>query len=124
MKFLSLILAVALIAGFTAPAWSAQEGAKGILKSGIVGAGVGAVAAGASGGKAGKGALIGAGAGIAGDAIMGALTEEPAPKQQVQQVEAAPAAPSAYQQGYDTGYAKGFDAGYEKGYSSGMAAKR
>ena len=45
-----------------------------ILKQGLLGAGTGAIAAGASGGRAGQGALIGAGTGIIGSALLDALT--------------------------------------------------
>lgn len=48
-----------------------------ILKSGLLGAGTGAIAAGASGGDAGKGALIGAGTGIIGNALLDTLTQQP-----------------------------------------------
>lgn len=125
MKLLCVVMTLALVLGFIAPVWSAEQtGAQKVLKEGILGAGVGAIAASASGGKAGKGALIGAGANIAGEAIMGALSggsEQPvqAPMQQVQ-----PAAPSLYQQGYNEGYQKGFEVGYEKGYAAGLAAKK
>lgn len=46
----------------------------GILKDGLVGAGTGAIAAGVSGGKAGEGALIGAGTGIIGNVLLDAIT--------------------------------------------------
>ena len=45
-----------------------------ILKQGLLGAGTGAIAAGASGGKAGQGALIGAGTGIIGSVLLDAMT--------------------------------------------------
>jgi hypothetical protein len=134
MKILSVILATAFILGILTPVCFAQsqdDGAKKVLKEGILGAGVGAIAAGASGGKAGKGALIGAGANIAGEAIMGALTSQPQPAQQVQQMppQAVQSVPvqqiqtvTPYQQGYEAGYQKGFQDGYDKGYSAGLAA--
>ena len=46
-----------------------------ILKSGLVGAGTGAIAAGATGGKAGQGALIGAGTGVIGNALLDSITK-------------------------------------------------
>jgi hypothetical protein len=57
---------------------------KQILKQGLLGAGTGAIAAGASGGKAGKGALIGAGTNILGGALLDVLSgpSQPAPQQQ------------------------------------------
>jgi len=48
-----------------------------VLKQGLLGAGTGAIAAGASGGKAGEGALIGAGTGIVGGALLDMLTQPP-----------------------------------------------
>jgi hypothetical protein len=46
-----------------------------ILKQGLVGAGTGALAAGMSGGKAGQGALIGAGTAVVGNALLDTLTQ-------------------------------------------------
>ena len=51
-----------------------------ILKQGLLGAGTGAIAAGASGGNAGKGALIGAGTGVIGGALLDMLTTPSQPK--------------------------------------------
>lgn len=48
-----------------------------IIKSGLVGAGTGAIAAGATGGKAGQGALIGAGTSVIGGALLDSLTQPP-----------------------------------------------
>ena len=52
---------------------------KKILKQGLLGAGVGAISASASGGKAGQGALIGAGTNVIGGALLDTLTSSPAP---------------------------------------------
>lgn len=69
---------------------------KKILKQGLLGAGVGAISAEASGGKAGTGALVGAGTNVIGGALLDTLTSSPAPqRQQVQYVQAAP---TTYQQ--------------------------
>jgi len=82
---------------------------KKILKQGLLGAGTGAIAASASGGNAGKGALIGAGTNVIGGALLDTLTgpSASAPRpQQVQYVQQAPpqyvqAAPQQYvQQSY------------------------
>ncbi len=60
---------------------------KKIIKQGLLGAGTGAIAAGASGGSAGKGALIGAGTNVIGGALLDTLTtpSQPQPPQYVQQ---------------------------------------
>ena len=51
-----------------------EEGTKNVLKQGLLGAGTGAIASGASGGNAGTGALIGAGTGVIGGALLDAIT--------------------------------------------------
>ncbi|MCX5716527.1 MAG: hypothetical protein NTV07_06755 [Candidatus Omnitrophica bacterium] len=123
-KLAYAILIVVLAVSIVTPVSFAAEGSSSsnLLKQGILGAGVGAIAAGASGGKAGKGALIGAGANIAGNVIMDAVTEPSQPAQQVQQVQAAPVQSSAsttYQEGFNAG----FQQGYQKGYESGRSAR-
>jgi len=52
-----------------------EDSSKKILKQGLVGAGVGAISASASGGKAGQGALIGAGTNVIGNALVDTLTQ-------------------------------------------------
>lgn len=77
-----------------------------LLKQGLLGAGTGAIAAGASGGKAGQGALIGAGTGIIGGALLDAMTtpQQPkrvyrrAPRQQPQQYQPQQYPPQASSQ--------------------------
>lgn len=74
-----------------------ESGSTKILKQGLVGAGTGAIAAGASGGKAGQGALIGAGTAVIGNALLDTLTQpsqqrkgkvyRKIPKQKVQNVQ-------------------------------------
>jgi len=59
---------------------------KKIIREGVLGAATGAIAAEASGGKAGKGALIGAGTNIIGGALIDVLTTPQQP-QQVQYVQ-------------------------------------
>lgn len=54
-----------------------QDPSHQIIKSGLVGAGTGAIAAGASGGKAGQGALIGAGTSVIGGALLDTITQPP-----------------------------------------------
>jgi len=55
-----------------------QSGSSQVLKQGLLGAGVGAISAGASGGDAGKGALIGAGTNVIGNALLDTITQPPA----------------------------------------------
>ena len=76
-----LFLSTEARAGGTDP-YGNEDPNKKILKSGVVGAATGAVAAGASGGKAGKGALIGAGTNVIGGAVLDALTTSPQPQPQ------------------------------------------
>ena len=80
MKTLKHVGAVVLVAvvglGAVAPAAFAEgTDFKSILQQGLLGAGVGAISAGASGGEAGKGALIGAGTNVIGGALLGFLTQ-------------------------------------------------
>jgi hypothetical protein len=56
-----------------------ESGASKAIKQGLLGAGTGAIAAGASGGNAGTGALVGAGTGVIGGALLDTITQ-PAPQ--------------------------------------------
>lgn len=60
-----------------------ESGTSKVLKQGLVGAGVGAISAGASGGDAGKGALIGAGTNVIGNALLDAITQPPQQRRRV-----------------------------------------
>ena len=119
MKLLCLIIAMALMVGAYVPVCAADEqGAQKLLKEGLLGAAVGGIAASASDGDAGKGALIGAGTNIAGQAIMGALsgpssqqTTAPAPQTTVS---------GTYSSGYQDGYSKGYQEGFQEGYKQGL----
>lgn len=75
-KYLFTILAVFIsITLVSVPAFSqTDDSTRNILKNGLLGAGTGAIAAGASGGKAGQGALIGAGTNVIGGALLDMLT--------------------------------------------------
>jgi len=66
------------------PAFS-DEASNKILKQGVLGAATGAVAAGASGGKAGKGALIGAGTNVIGGAVLDTVFSSGQPSAPAQQ---------------------------------------
>ncbi len=72
--------AVLLSIAFTANSVYCQDDdtSRNVLKQGLLGAGTGAIAAGASGGKAGQGALIGAGTGVIGSVLLDAITAPPA----------------------------------------------
>jgi hypothetical protein len=97
MKFFRSFFMMGMVFGtaLVAPASQAQgqdysgneDPNKKIIKQGLLGAGVGAVSAGASGGSAGKGALIGAGTNVIGGALLDTLTapSQPAPQYAQQQ---------------------------------------
>lgn len=125
MKIVCMLMALVLACGITTPVF-ADSDSRGILKEGLLGAATGAVAAGASGGKAGKGALIGAGVNVVGGALLDTMTE-PSHPQQVQQVQTVPVQQVPVQSinatSYQQGYNDGFQAGYEKGYSAGTARR-
>ena len=89
-NFISIVVLGAVLLGPALPA-SADEQSNKIIKQGLLGAGVGAISASASGGKAGKGALIGAGTSVIGGALLDSLMpSQPAQPQQVQYVQAPP----------------------------------
>ncbi len=93
-----LIAAGNVRAGGTDP-YGREDPNKKIIKNGLLGAGVGAISAGASGGSAGKGALIGAGTNVIGGALLDTLTAPPAQPQQAYYAPAPVQQPVA-QQGY------------------------
>jgi len=68
-----IMLTIALIAGLACG--QDDDTTRNVLKQGLLGAGTGAIAAGASGGDAGKGALIGAGTGAIGGILLDAITQ-------------------------------------------------
>lgn len=72
MAVLTLFLVSAMAAGLAY--CQDDDGTRNILKQGLLGAGTGAIAASASGGKAGQGALIGAGTNVIGSALLDTLT--------------------------------------------------
>lgn len=84
--------------------YSGQEDPnKKVLKQGLLGAATGAIAAEASGGKAGKGALIGAGTNVIGGALLDTLTTPSQPQPQPQPVyvqQSQPVYVQQPQQGY------------------------
>ncbi|MBI2870881.1 MAG: hypothetical protein HYY14_04140 [Candidatus Omnitrophica bacterium] len=72
-------IACGLIIPYAQQVQAEDTAATKVLKQGLVGAGVGAISAEASGGKAGKGALVGAGTNVIGSALLDALSGSSAP---------------------------------------------
>ncbi|MFH1857466.1 MAG: hypothetical protein ABH845_00980 [Candidatus Omnitrophota bacterium] len=107
-----------------APVLFAEDKAAGdFLIDALLGAGEGAIVGEASGGKAGKGALIGAGTALGREAIVkpilkGGLqgTAPQAAVPQTRQVVTEPIDP------YSKGYQEGFKDGYNEGYKAGLSA--
>ncbi len=91
-KLSMLALTGFLALAFAGRALADDDSNRSILRNGLLGAGTGAIAASASGGKAGKGALIGAGTNVIGGALLDTLMpSQPQPQpQQVQYVQAPP----------------------------------
>ena len=110
-----VLIAISFFCCVSMPVYAAEDATKKVLKQGIVGAGTGAIAAGASGGKAGKGALIGAGTGILGNVLLDVLTEGSPAEPTPQQVKRTTRTIDLYQQAYQEGYAAGFRDGYREG---------
>lgn len=77
-KFVVITTVILILMVAVNAAYCQDDSGRQILKQGLLGAGTGAIAAGASGGKAGQGALIGAGTGIIGSVLLDALTGPPA----------------------------------------------
>jgi hypothetical protein len=74
-----------------------QSNTSNILKQGLLGAGTGAIAAGASGGKAGQGALIGAGTGIIGSALLDSISQPSQPRRVYRRAPRQQPPPQQYQ---------------------------
>ncbi|MDO8525965.1 MAG: glycine zipper family protein [Candidatus Omnitrophota bacterium] len=67
-----------------------ESGTQKVLKQGLLGAGTGAIASGASGGNAGTGALIGAGTGVIGGALLDTITQPSQPRRVYRRPKPAP----------------------------------
>ena len=103
---ISAVSAITLFFFFVAnAAHGDEEGTRNVLKQGLLGAGTGAIASGASGGNAGTGALIGAGTGVIGGALLDAITAPPASSSRSSRRSAAPQQAQYYddQDNYDDG---------------------
>lgn len=92
--FLAILLFVMILPN--AACAQDDDSSRQILKQGLLGAGTGAIAAGTSGGKAGQGALIGAGTGVIGSVLLDAMTSPPRSQRR--------AAPARYQDQPDEEY--------------------
>ena len=68
------VAAIAVMGLIASTAYCQDDDTRNVLKHGLLGAGTGAIAAGASGGNAGQGALIGAGTNVIGGALLDAMT--------------------------------------------------
>lgn len=77
-KIFAIFIAFTIISFMAGIVQCADDATRNILKQGLLGAGTGAIASGASGGNAGTGALIGAGTGVIGGALLDAITAPPA----------------------------------------------
>ncbi len=101
-----LIFTVLMILGNAMPGLAADSNSLSILRQALLGAGTGAIAAEVSGGKAGQGALVGAGIAVVGGALLDLLigpspAQQPIPAPVVYAQSATsyqPAPPAAYQQ--------------------------
>ncbi|KJJ85694.1 secreted protein [Candidatus Omnitrophus magneticus] len=100
--------------------FSGNNDSSDFLRSGLLGAGAGAVggaASGAKGGEVWKGALAGAGVNIIGGALLDSLSGEKT--RNVQEVDSAQPR-AAYSGGYEDGYRNGYKSGYTEGYREGL----
>lgn len=91
------VLAAVIFTGVIANAQD-DDSTRQVLKQGLLGAGTGAIAAGASGGNAGKGALIGAGTGAIGGALLDAITTPSQPRRVYRRAAPPPQARQVRQQ--------------------------
>ncbi len=103
---------------------------------------VGGVAASASGGKAGKGAAIGAGTNILGTVLFGSMTGKNSSRPAQEEYQTQPyrsktnyqarhhrretlsPVEAAYQQGRNEGYDEGYRLGYQDGFQDGQNPRR
>ena len=115
--FLILSISVLVVFSFCQTSHAGDDAASNLLKQGLLGAATGAVASEVSGGKAGKGALVGAGVNIVGGMLFDAMSG-----QRVERVDSVQSmdGTEAFQRGYQAGYEQGFENGYNQGYKSGI----
>lgn len=120
-------ISILFLAAMTLPVLAEEKSSSDFLVDALIGAGEGAIVGEASGGKAGKGALIGAGTALGREVIVkpmlkgGLQGPGQATVPQSQQVVTHPAQPM---DPYSRGYQDGFKDGYNEGYKAGLAASQ
>lgn len=124
MKFRDAVCVITLIAIIAMPiaeSFAARRNSSSdILRSGLLGAGAGAVGGAASGAKGGdlwKGALAGAGVNILGGALLDSMSGEKV--RDVEEVDSV-SPRTAYSDGYEDGYRNGYKKGYTDGYKENL----
>jgi len=118
MRIIACLLVMLLVAVFPFSTCSADS--KDLLRSGLLGAGAGAVGGAASGAKGRdvwKGALAGAGVNIIGGALLDSMSGEKV--KDVHEVDSV-SPRTAYSDGYEDGYSNGYKKGYTDGYKEGL----
>ncbi|RKY41711.1 MAG: hypothetical protein DRP85_05345 [Candidatus Makaraimicrobium thalassicum] len=115
-----LVVIAVMVAVPLEQSFAGRKSSSDLLRTGLLGAGAGAVGGAASGAKGGdvwKGALAGAGVNIIGGALLDSISGE-----QVSEVERVDSVSprTAYSDGYEAGYANGYKKGYTDGYKDGL----
>lgn len=120
---MKVVLCIIIIASFVMmplEAGFAASNSSDLLRSGLLGAGAGAVGGAASGAKGRdvwKGALAGAGVNIIGGALLDSMSGEKV--DDVKNVDSV-SPRTAYSDGYEAGYSNGYKKGYTDGYKEGL----
>ena len=112
--------------------WANDDHGRHMFTQGLLGAGVGAIAASASGGKSGKGALVGAGTNILGSMLLENLGDNKSSSSshrlasyvQSRQTFSRQPTPRYDQVSYAKGYREGYAEGYEVAYRDAMRDSR
>ncbi|MCK4852206.1 MAG: hypothetical protein KAS86_03740 [Candidatus Omnitrophica bacterium] len=116
----SVIVILVVAAMPMAESFAASRDSSDLIRSGLLGAGAGAVGGAASGAKGSnvwKGALAGAGVNILGGALLDSMSGERT--RDVSEVDSAQPR-QAYSDGYEDGYRNGYKKGYTDGYKEGL----
>lgn len=115
-----VITAVLLMTVFSISQVHADRRSADLLRSGLLGAGAGAVGGAASGARSRdlwKGALAGAGVNIIGGAVLDSMSGEKV--QDVQKIDQSDPR-TAFSDGYEAGYANAYKQGYMDGFKDGL----